>query len=477
MRNIIFRLNRAMFNQLTGDFVKAGNLESQAFWLCSKASTQFTDIYLPQIQILPDQNELQNQSGLGTETTQHFQASVYSLAYRLRLHVFDIHTHPFSLHPQFSMIDDCQGQENVHYFTQKFPPEQTMGMVVFGQNLKDFEARIWNRQDKHFDSIDSVEILGSPIEILTKTKQEIISDGDLYARHSIIPGWDQNLLEDLKVFVCGLGGNGSLVFQILINLGIGKKGWLIACDPDVIETSNIPRIPFAQHKHVGLPKALLAKSYAKYKNPTLNVHCYQTGIENKKLQKYIKEAHVFLGCVDKDGPRQILNSMAARYYVPYIDLGTEIIRNQSSYESAGQIRTFIPGQSGCLMCSGIIDPSEAALDQISWKRHVQRRNLGYIRGTNETPNPSVMHLNGITSHLAASHLLYMVFGAAIQGKDFIHYGQNKYQLLCAAMNSELDCPVCGIDGKIGIGDPVESMIAINKNTKISIMPRNKICTV
>ena len=89
------------------------------------------------------------------------------------------------------------------------------------------------------------------------------------------------------------------------------------------------------------------------------------------MQDLIKEANIIIGAIDNDGARLILNGLAARYMIPYLDLGTEIIPDGSKYEAIGQVQTFIPGKTGCLVCSGAIDPSEEALDTMSEEDNAQ----------------------------------------------------------------------------------------------------------
>lgn len=248
---------------------------------------------------------------------------------------------------------------------------------------------------------------------------------------------------------------------------IGRNGWIIGCDPDTLEISNLPRIPYACLENAGRSKAALAKAYARYKAPELNVRCYKKGIEDEKMQQLAKEANLIIGNVDKDGPRKILNSIAARYLVPYIDLATEIIPENNNYEAIGQIQTFIPGKTGCLMCSGVIDPSEAAFDLLSEEEQVEHANVGYIRGTNETPAPSVLHLNGVTSHLAISQLLRLVFGDEFKGKEYLQYDRQRCQLITAAVETNADCPICGTKGYLGDGDK-ETVLMPELDSNISL---------
>ncbi len=442
------------FNILTTHLAKSGEDESFVYSLFSKAVSCDSDIYICKQLIIPDANELRNQTCVSIEPDQKYQATAYGFAYDQGLSIFDTHTHPFSSNAHFSCIDDSHGIKNAKYIAKNFPEKTTMGMIVFGKGFDNFEARIWNRKKKHFEPVNRIEVLGSPTKILTVNKKTVpIKVDDPYARHRIIPGWEQGLLENLKVFVCGLGGNGALIFDSLLALGVGSRdGWIKACDPDILETSNLPRIPYAYPEEVGMPKAKIAQLHADNRTPELNVCCYDENIKNEKMQNLIKEANIIIGAIDNDGARLILNRLAARHMIPYLDIGTEIIPDGSVYEAIGQVQIFIPGKTGCLVCSGAINPSDAALDVMGEEDNARHERVGYIRGTDATPTPSVLHLNGITSHLAISQLLRLIFNDSLKGKEYLHYNSQSAKMFTASVAQNDDCPVCGIQGYLGAGD-------------------------
>ncbi|MCF7955255.1 MAG: ThiF family adenylyltransferase [Phycisphaerae bacterium] len=452
----IIRFSQKDFNALKEHLLSAGNLESQAFALCSKAKGAAFEILICDKLILPDAIDLRNQSQASVEPSQEHQAIVYGLACELGLCVVDIHTHPFSRIARFSPIDNYHGEKNARYLANNFPENSMMGMIVFGGDLEHFDAQIWNSEEAIFEPVQRLEILGYPTTILDSSEIVKTPHDKFFARHQTIPGWKQGTLERLKVFVCGLGGNGSLVFESLVNLGVGKYGWIKACDPDVVEPSNLPRIPYAFPRDIGKPKAEISQVYADNKGQGLKVYCYHDSIESDWIKQQAKEANVIISAVDNDGARKIINSLAARYMIPCIDLGTEIILEESSYESIGQVQVFIPCKTGCFMCSGAIDPSQAALDLLTEQGQQEHADIGYIRGTNETPTPSVLHLNGVVSHLGISHFLRMVFGDSIDGKEYVHYDRQRSRLITAAIKPSLDCPICGRDGYLGAGDIKEN---------------------
>jgi len=150
--------------------------------------------------------------------------------------------------------------------------------------------------------------------------------------------------------------------------------------------------------------------------------------------------------------RKTLNAISVRYLNPYLDLATEIIPTDSSYESVGQVRAVLPGSSGCLMCSGSVDPTDAAVGLLSEAQSKERERFGYVRGTKETPTASVLHLNGVTGYLGVSQSVRLVLGENLERSEFLHYERQGCQLLAATVRPNPDCPVCGKWGYLGAGD-------------------------
>lgn len=450
----IFRFSYTDYTAIRTHLQKAGEDESLLFALFSKAVVEDHVIYLCSRLLLPDHRQLQNQTCVSIEPSREYQAIAYGLAYELGLSIADIHTHPFTRQARFSPIDDYHGTQNAEYIARHFPDDCSMGMIVFGKGFDNFEAGVWNREEAAFEPVRRIEIVGSPTFVLTETRDcPIDLKEDIYARHRLIPGWKQGLIEDLKVFVCGLGGNGALIFDSLLALGVGKRnGWLKACDPDVLEASNIPRIPYAYPDRIGQNKAVVAQMHADRKAASSNVTCYPESIDSETMQNCVKEANIVFGAIDNDGARLVLNQLAARYLVPYIDLGTEILSEDAACQSVGQVQVFIPGKTACLLCSGAIDPSKAALDSMTREDQVDYERAGYLRGTPETPTPSVLHLNGVVSHLAISQMLRMIFSDGFEGKEYLHYDRQKTFLLAASTLQDDECPVCGLKGYLGNGD-------------------------
>ena len=264
-----------------------------------------------------------------------------------------------------------------------------------------------------------------------------------YSRHQLIPGWNQNLLPDLNLAVIGAGGIGSLIIQNLACLGVGeRRGFLSIIDPDVIEKSNLPRIPYAMEQDVGQPKVKTALKYILSKNPRIKVIAMQKSIQDEKAQNLLKQAHCILGAVDSEGARKILSEISHHCLIPYIDTGSEIFPMQDSYDALGQVRVMLP-RRGCLFCIDGIDSSRAARDLTPKEILQEQERAGYVHGTSKSPAPSVIHLNGVIANLAISQFIKLIFGENLESQKMIIYNQQKMSLLSASFKRDDNCPLCG----------------------------------
>ena len=439
----ILRISREDFQRIKEIFQKEKN-EQFIFLLAEKIRiSAHKIIYLVKRVFFPEEQDMKAHHSVYVEPRKEFQLKIYQIAYANNYSIFDIHNHWFQNKPCFSSIDLDSAIENGN-FISRYLPGIDFGLAVFNGDVNIYSGKIFSKVKKDFDPIDSIEIIGSPIELLFNEKLNNQTQTDeKYSRHHLIPGFKQDILPDLKVALVGAGGTGSLIVQALAGLGIGEgKGMLILIDPDCIEKSNLPRIPYAFPMDIAKPKVKAARQYIKSKNPKIKVIAIPKSVQEEKVQRILKQAHIILGAVDSEGARKILTQISEQACIPYIDTGTEIIPENQGYHAGGQVRVMLPGK-GCLICINGIDLSEAALDLLCKEKAKDYEKVGYIRGTSQTPTPSVIHLNGVISYLAIAQFIKLVFGENLIGQKTVFYDQQKMSLLSADFGKNPRCPLCG----------------------------------
>lgn len=464
---MILKISSSYWEALTQTMVSAMPSEGFAYILCRKEDNVLFARYI----LLPEEDDLEEQGGAIVKPTRAFQVYAQALATLDNLYVVDTHTHPFQQQPTLSSTDRCNAAEMAAFFASDMPSGVGMGMLVLGRDLDRFDGVVWDRYDDRLRTVTNVRIVGSPTRELGTHEPISLAEDDVYARHRIIPNFDQELLGKLRVVVVGLGGVGSEAFASLVSLGVGEStGWIRACDPDIVEASNLPRITYASRSDLGKTKAAVAQGYAERKNPNLDAKCVPSGVHSEECESWMSEAHVMIVGVDDNLVRWRCNDLCVKYLVAMLDVSSEIIPHDNRVEAAGQVKVVLPGETGCLVCSGFLDPEALAYELMTEEDRDQHRQVGYVRGTNDSPTPSVLHLNGVASHLGISQFLRLVFGEDLHGKEFIHYDRQSASVLTAAMVPRQGCPVCGEDGLYAEASGQSDVFAIEESENLILLP-------
>jgi molybdopterin-synthase adenylyltransferase len=236
---------------------------------------------------------------------------------------------------------------------------------------------------------------------------------------------------------------------MLVGIGLRK---FVLCDPDVIEVSNLSLLPYAFDEDVGRKKVRVAARYVRKMAGEANVKMISDKVQEAggSLRAY----DVLFGCVDNDGARLVLNDLSLKYFIPYIDTGTEIFVEEGRVmEMGGQVRVVVPGVTGCLECAEAIDHEQAAFAMLSPEDISMRADAGYVNGTVFSPVPAVITLNTMIASMAAQEFVDMMAGRERAGTEsYFLYDATVPRIERFSVGRNPDCPMCGIDGIAGMGD-------------------------
>ncbi|MBR9705868.1 hypothetical protein GOV14_02420 [Candidatus Pacearchaeota archaeon] len=186
-------------------------------------------------------------------------------------------------------------------------------------------------------------------------------------------------LESKSALLVGAGASGNFAG---IGLGYSGIGKLYIADDDTIETTNLNR-QILFYDSVGKHKAEVLGDRIKRINPNANIEAIIGRVTENfedELQKINPD--VILDCVDNHATRAILNHFAIKYHIPLISGGTD--------PKAGQVTTYVPGQTACLNCRWSVDEALA-------KARTSRSCI-------YSPNPSVVITNHIVGGVMASEI-------------------------------------------------------------------------
>jgi molybdopterin/thiamine biosynthesis adenylyltransferase len=144
-------------------------------------------------------------------------------------------------------------------------------------------------------------------------------EDDVFARHHLIPGWQQGLLKDALVVVAGIGALGNEVARLLAMAGLGR---LILCDPDQVSRSNLSRTVLFRESDIGRSKARAAADTLGALAPWTEVDARDAPLVGAVGLAELREATLVAGCLDSRAARLQLSSRCQKAAVPLVDGGT-----------------------------------------------------------------------------------------------------------------------------------------------------------
>lgn len=417
--------------------------------------------------------ELEGNGPAHVEVSKDFARRVLTICRRETLCLIYFHTHPFSSRKVgFSSIDDACDGEFFPYVARKIP-EIYHATLVFGQ--KNLDGRIYDKKLGRALSISEIAVLGERLKKLTpnsasrRGRQKHLSSEFFDRQTRFLGEGGQRILSNLNCAIIGLGGTGSLIFEALLRLGVGK---LILIDPDRIELSNLNRIIQASQDDACSKrlKVEIMKRKARRINRRTKVTTLARSILEKSAQSHLKGVDVVFGAVDSDLARLIFNQLAAAYLIPLIDVATGINVDKKGriLDFAGQVYVFIPGRSPCLSCLDAIDLREVNLSLMSQQDRNRQRQYGYISGE-DIVAPAVLPLNMELVSLALIEFMNLVFGFRKVNSYIFYDGLSQDRVAYAIkVKPESSCPICSSEGLLAKGDLIrfESLLKARPSKNI-----------
>lgn len=439
----------------------SGRDEQLAFIFASpNVSEQRTRLLAHEL-VLAQPDDLEHQSGAGISPNGQFVASALTRCRQEGWSLIEVHSHPFdsSGHTTFSGIDWNNDQAKMPPLAEMFPRPFYHATMVVGQQSLD--AHFYDRESASIRPVTKVIIVGRTdnandiIRVLPTASSpaqiEAVTTSSRHERQIPLIGTDtQAALPKVSIAVVGLGGLGSFVSLELAHLGVGR---IILIDHDSVETTNLNRLLGARASDVGRQKVDVFRDLIKEISPATTVTALAASILEPEVIQEAKSADLILGCVDNHGARLILNHLAIRYIIPFIDAGTgaRVADGAAPSRLGGQVQVVAPG-IGCLECRGFIDPQRAAFDLATPEMQAYERSHGY--GTDD-PAPSVIFLNGVVASMQVAETIRMLsptLQAKFPSQTMVMYDALAQKSFSATSRPSFECVTCGADGVTGVGD-------------------------
>jgi hypothetical protein len=256
--------------------------------------------------------------------------------------VLHVHLHPHKGRPGMSAVDSSESQKLIPSFFN-VRPNRPHGALILSEDSA--AAWLWtNKQDRPIVLRD-VSIIGSPVRLLRR--EASAAPNPSLIRQSFLGTDVDAILQTAKVAIVGLGGGGSHIAQQLVHLGIGH---FLLFDPDVVHISNLNRLVGATLADAvnATKKVDVAERYIAGVNPEAVVERFDAKWQESGFA--IREADVVFGCVDTFLARQEVESTARRYFIPYIDIGMDVTKQDGKHYTAGQVRSRMSGYVWLRLC-------------------------------------------------------------------------------------------------------------------------------
>ena len=140
-----------------------------------------------------------------------------------------------------------------------------------------------------------------------------ISDkAELYSRHKLIPGFDQQKLTNLSVLQVGAGGLGSEVSHTLVKKGVGQ---IHVFDHDTVELSNLPRQNFSKRDLGKYKTHCLGRNLKEQATGDTTILTYPFRIEEMVRMGLVLYSHVAVVLVDNEQTRVFCSNL---FHIPVI---------------------------------------------------------------------------------------------------------------------------------------------------------------
>lgn len=244
-----------------------------------------------------------------------------------------------------------------------------------------------------------------------------------YDRHHLIDWWDQKRLKNTSILVAGAGALGNEVLKNLALLGIGH---LTLIDFDTISITNLTRSVLFRESDLGLPKVEVARQKLLEINPEISVTAIHGNLEFDLGVGEIRQHDLIIGCLDSIHARWLINQLAYRAGVPWINGGIGV--------SEGEVSFFNPNtEAACYECS---------LSPKMWERRNQRFSCQGLK--KELPENTIPTTATIASTVAAIQvqqaLLYLHNNFdLLQAGEKIYLGLNPWTTFKVKINRKEEC--------------------------------------
>lgn len=178
---------------------------------------------------------------------------------------------------------------------------------------------------------------------------------------------EQTRLCGSRVVVCGCGGLGGIVIQLLARAGVGQ---LRLVDGDVFCTTNLNRQLLSDTRQLARPKAQVAEETVRAINPLIEVTAYPRMATPANVTELLQGVDLVVDALDNLPTRFVLADAARALKVPFLHGAVAGWWGQLSTflpESRQELKTIYGGKSSREpqeLSLGVLGPTAAAIGSL-----------------------------------------------------------------------------------------------------------------
>lgn len=362
--------------------------------------------------VSPDDFRLQHEARL--EIAPRAINGLVALCQSNQLGAVICHSHPADI--PYSPSDD-QGERRIADTLRQFIPKEApiASLLLFPEGVR---GRIWRGDSQYPIPFTEILVIGRRIRRILDKPQTRRSDpvhDEIFDRQVRAFGKEgQQLIEDAKVAIVGIGGTGSPTAEQLVRMGVED---LILIDPDYFESSNVTRMYGTFFGGFGVlrwvwrfwkrKKVDLMKAHLKRINPKLRVQTIAKSVVVEEAARALLDRDVIFLCTDDHWGRSIVNQIAYQYLIPVINVGMRIAQKDGIIQSASGVVDILQPDLPCLWCKQTLDADRIAAESMPPKDRQRLEREGYIEGIEDSA-PTVVSITTVLSGLAVSAFLQLV---------------------------------------------------------------------
>lgn len=251
--------------------------------------------------------------------------------------------------------------------------------------------------------------------------------------------------DQIRIGVLGVGGLGLLVVEQLARAGFRR---FVLIDPDIVEETNLNRLPGVTRRDLGRLKVRVARRLIRQASLSLGLEPEISALphdiyRSSTARRALARCDLILAVTDNDLSRTLALQLALDHGREYLQAGTDITLAEDG--TIIGLRAEVTGAEigrYCPICSGRLSPGQASIEARAYAGgEVAARALseGYVP---DVAAPAVMSLNAVTAGLLVTEIQRRTAGLGV--RDLLQLDLQSGTLLARErLSIGMDCQVCG----------------------------------